>query len=875
MEKEHITIPDSKLQQLLEVVWTKEEKPILATNIEFRFDAIPFQSGIILATYGAIYIFKAKYFGQPEYFRKYHLLRCLEFNVTENSTIEMLFPNYFLSIQANDYIEIADVLLSIFSECTYKLKNIKLMAVTSAVPLPKYEVTERLPNALKHRALFLAHYYNIKGEQLHSIDYFQKYDNKPANMIVLGPHFHPGNFAPAFGHAIAWEPDLVTVTFQRFAPSKFNKFLDALMQNAQNINRIAFTDYKESRIPNFELTPCTSTSVRRYWFIRSCSKLLYEFMLHAYNLPANLEDLVIASCTMRPQEFGDIVTAISESLSTRRMKNICFIRVTMKPFPYDDFTRLLTITHRLESLTVRSLDIDASHLLRAVCLSKTRLRALGLTRVQFRTDVPQDLVLPSSLRMLNISFSAFSSSSFKSLIELLTYKPVNTPFIFQAQALMLKTSAYQALSELDYSRIQPNFGEIDWSGNHIPKDPMRFFFAFLFTQTRSHLLMLNEVTSGDSTLFLSYLAQLARIVPLTGLDISGKFPSSVFTQFITSLSTVPELRRLKLSCKNAGDSGLEALNQLLPQLPNLTEVLADGFKPRTPKPFFALWKTISQLPSLVSCDFPVEDMYVLGLSMQRLGPEPAKIFSAIMKKKKPTTVEDRLKYLIQKAAEEEEEEEYEYYEEEEEEEEEKYDPNINTQQNDQQSQQQTQQYSNTNQDSIRDNLLSKITPPSFVEIEVDDDFSSSSSENEEDQLIKNQNETPKDDTQTNEGKFKNSDENENLLNKAQTQSSIPQQTEKETNKSKLRSAASMRITTKRLRSQNFSLQDITPEQARLAADKGKLETLPVHKDSKKSFHIGPDVGIFTSTASVKWEESFDLMNKKLPRNSDIIDDENE
>jgi len=646
MEKEKINVSDSKLQSMLSSVWTTAESPLYATSIEFKYTSKnSYSSGFLLVTYGAVYFYKAKVFGSPEFFRKIHLLDCREFKVSSDSIV-MVFDEYEMNIKSKETKIIAQSILEMFYECTYGVKDVLFMQIQSSIDLNIPTLTERPKDLLKHRSLFLAHFYGLQGDQLHTIDYFDRFEEKQSKTLVLGPHFHPGNFAAAFGHAIGWETSLDTVVFQSFAATKFPKLLDTLLQNTQTINRVAFTDYKESRLPQFEIKHVDQTNVTRYWFMRTCGRIIIDFLENASGIPEPMQEFVVASCTLRPQEFGEIVTGISLAEPATDLRNMYLVRLNVKPFPFDDITRLISFTHKLETITVRGLDTDATHLLRAICATESRIRSISLTHMQFRSDISRSIRLPTTLLMINVSFCAFSSTSFKTLIELLTMRRAQTPYIFQAQALVMKPIAYNALAELDFDNCAPNLCEVDWSANHVPKEPMRYFFAFLFTQKRMHLLIMNEVSSGDSTQFLSYLAQLVTTLPLFGIDLSGKFPNSVFTQFIASLAAAPFLRRLKLRCKNAGDNGLNALATLLPQLQNLTEVVADGFKPRTPQPFFDLWKTIAIHPAIHTCDIPNEDLSVLGLSTARMSEDMQRVFNVLEKKPRPSSIKQRLEYMI-------------------------------------------------------------------------------------------------------------------------------------------------------------------------------------------------------------------------------------
>ena len=149
---------------------------------------------------------------------------------------------------------------------------------------------------------------------------------------------------------------------------------------------------------------------------------------------------------------------------------------------------------------------------------------------------------------------------------------------------------------------------------------MRFFFAFLFTQKRSHVLIMNDVTTGDMVQLLSFMAQLIRCVPLPGFDLCGRFPGSLFTQFILSLEGNVGQRRIKLRCKNGSNQAYNSLASLLPKLPNLTEIKVDRH------PFFNFWKAVSEHPCIQTCNVPEDDLTTLGFTMQRLNPDMQEVF---------------------------------------------------------------------------------------------------------------------------------------------------------------------------------------------------------------------------------------------------------
>lgn len=641
-----LPVNGQKLQPFLGVLRTDVEQPVLAVAVDYtHLNTKTSSPGMLLASYGSIYLFKTRLIGAPEHEKTLHLLNLESMYLASNS-LKLDFDDVSYEIKSRDAINIANALLTVFQECTFKVKERKHFLFSTA-PDVRYDVPNiqgRPTDALKKRSLFFSFYYPLVGDQLQAISYFDRFEKDPGTLLVIGPHFHPGNYATAFGHAIAWETSAKTVVFQNFRATKFKDLFDMVLNHSQTIEKVALTDYRESRTPCFGLEPVPTTIVSKYWFMRDCGKVISEFMQRAEMIDSPMTELVLASCYMLPQEFGDAVTSLSRSRCAVGLQTIHLVRCVMKPFPFDDITRLVKIPHNLKSLTIRGIEVDATHILRAICKAGSSIRSVSLTHMQFRTDIT-DLQVPSELAHLNVSSSAFTETSLKSLLLFLTSSPSN-PIIFVAQSLVIRSASYLCMKYLPFDDLQPNLFEVDWSFNHIPKDSMKYFFAFLYTQKHLNLLSINEVSTGDSTQFLSCLVQLTALLPLPGLDLSGKFPSAVYTQFISGLSSARSLRRLKLKSKLASDAGFQALSALLGQLDELDEVVVDAFRPRTPQPFIELWKIIKNHPSIQACEIPFEDLKSLGLAINRLSGKFAEIFSVISQKQKPSTFWQRLEYLM-------------------------------------------------------------------------------------------------------------------------------------------------------------------------------------------------------------------------------------
>lgn len=642
-----IKVDDSKLEALQSKCWCDLELPIVAIPMEYKLKfKDSFTNGFLMVTRGALYVFKSKVFGAPDFVIKYHLLDVRKMRLKTSSVI-MEYDDFETEFKSHDIIQAVTAMLTILYEATFGLKSIIILSFSSEIPYTVPIIQQRPKYALKWRALFLAHFYDIKGDQLYTLDYFDKWEDKLTNMIVLGPSFHPGNFAAAYGHALAWESMLDTIVLQGFAPSKFPRMLDALCENASKINRIAFTDYKPKRLPIFNLRNIARTSITKWWFMRSCGKVITDFTEHAVGLPPTMTDFLISSAQLQPDQFTTMVDNFTKSEALKGITHFEFSRTQIKPFPFKDLTRLLKTCNRLETITMRGLEVDATHITKAICQAQSSLKIIHITHMQFRTPLePAKYTLPSQLVHFDVSSCAFTPASFKSLFQFLTCQPVQIPFILQCQNLVVKPAVYRALSEMDFEACHPTLCEFDFSGNQIPNEPSNYFFAFLFTQKRLRLLTINDIVPEDPTQFMKYVMQLLASLPLSGLDFSGKLPPILVTQFIQALATAPHLRRLGVRNSKSGDQGIAALDGLIRQLPQLNELVADGFGPQTPSALAALWKTVSLHPAIQACDLPTEDLRSLGLTIKKLDQGTQEAFTILHAKARASTTSQRVEFTI-------------------------------------------------------------------------------------------------------------------------------------------------------------------------------------------------------------------------------------
>jgi hypothetical protein len=548
-------------------------------------------------------------------------------------------------IKTSEGAALTAAIQTILSELLFGVKDAKTLIVRSELVIPDIAVRQRGQGALRWRAVLLSDLQNLKGQQLRELDYFNRWEKAQRSLLVIGPSFHPGNFAPAVGQAIGWESLLDSVCFQCFAPTKFPALIESLISHSSRIVRIVFSDYIAKRVPAWPQTPCQASSITTWWFIQCCPEMLVSWLDFARTLPlAGCDQLVVIGGNFEPDQFKAIVDRVKSAPATANLRRFELSRVRISPFPFLHMVRLLSICQQLESVVIRGIECDASFLLSSLCRAGLHLRSITFSQMHFRSRV-EDVELPQGLLHLCLSYNVFASSAMITLLQFVTNKPITIPIVLEAAEIAIKATFFTALSDISCDKCYANISELNWSSNQFPAN-CRLFFAFLFTQKRMRLLRLLNITADAPIEFMQLLMKFGVHLPLYGLDFSGKFESLLFAQFIQALSTWQSLRRLNVSGSGAGETGLGALNELIPELPALNELGADGFRPALPAALEPLWTTASTLPNLVACDLPLADLEALNMPPSHIGGIFPDAFENLQARARLSTAEQRVQITL-------------------------------------------------------------------------------------------------------------------------------------------------------------------------------------------------------------------------------------
>ena len=659
-----ISVENKQLKEMVKSRWTDLETPIIAVPIDYKFQAKEsFNSGFFMFTKGALYLFNKKMFSVPVFYDEFHLLNCQRINFIQKSLF-FIFGEQELELKFSDQnqsVSVGKLIIKTFRELTYGLDQNNFFQISTDVQIEDIVIQSRPEYSLKWRTLFMAHYYGTKGDYLHLVNYFDVFEQSDTNFLVLNSDLNPGNCAQAYGHAIAWDPKVKFLVLKEFMPNKLQEFLDSLFVNCQFITKLAFFQYHEDYNITFDFNHTFNgfnkdLLIKELSFIQNSTNFMLSFAEQIKYLPFAIETISLQKLKISYEDFIQFICSLSSGKFIKSsLRHIMVDGILTKPFPIDQYMKFLNKANLLSTISFARMDIDATLLFQKICeMSPLSLKNLFFEEMQFQSQEcnKKFVDLPPKLIYLSFRKCYFSGRSLRYILNTLTYKPLEIPIFLNLSNINLKRSFYASLSKINFDSIQPNICELIYNNNDLSSESIRYLFAFLFTQKRLRMLSFQNSTVKNTSQFLNYFKHLISSLELPGIDISGNFEKEIFLQFINDLSQFPFLRRVGIRNSHLGDQGLTMFKDVIKSLPQLNELIADGFNPTDANTFCSFWESILNHKSIENCGFPFKDFRLLGQNPQSNSILSSKsdLFEKIQKYPYPTTLYSRIQFMNELAA---------------------------------------------------------------------------------------------------------------------------------------------------------------------------------------------------------------------------------
>ena len=687
---------DKDQSALLSRVWGRCEKARWISRCHYRCSLHRSEKrGVIMVTRGAVYIYRRKLLKGFRLRYCFSPLKCFAIEQSQNVVIFTLPPpgvkqgsaeevraqNNLLDDMMDDndnqelleHVEEAeDVKIRVETTHADKLVLLLVRLIQNAVfgvkdaPVPEMKLDvepvppqERPKQCLKRRAMMLGHLFVDMGIGLDVCNYFQaKWDGGP--ILTLGHTFHPSIFGPAFGRAVGWETLLNTVVFRTVKFSHFPEMCDEMLRSAQTIERVVFLDYKRSMSLSFNFSRILGTSVKRWWFLNTCARVVSPFLGAANRLPSPIEEFVLAKYSYNRDDASDIFHMMKRSPNITGTRNVKLVNLNFSSFPMDDFSRLVNKFHCLQMLYMKNINVDGNQLLVSICRGRGYLRQVSLLKMNFAEPIPMDLEMPDGLVVLDVSKSKFIGVGMAALLSGITSTMAKNPFVFIARKIQVTESEYVELGRMDVSKCQPNLLELNYSNNNIVTVGFDQFFEWIRTQTRMRELIFDDIVTDESPRLVAKLVWSIRSIELHGLELGVRFDPLVMNILLSTLATVPSLTRFCMKNCGLGIEGLKVMTSLLKVLPSLTELSCDGFRPAPMTeeelhaqglklhPLLTLWRTVYENQHITRTDFPHHDLATAQIDISKLRMREKSWLTELQQRQPTTTQQERVAYLLNK-----------------------------------------------------------------------------------------------------------------------------------------------------------------------------------------------------------------------------------
>lgn len=629
-------------------LWSVYEEPVLEVPIKFTF-GVDKETGYLMTTNGAVYFFKETLLKRVQLYEKIHVLDMRRIIIDEKS-LNIKTNSYDITVKSEKYVlHIFYSFYLTFLRATYGSVDLPFCEYKgNGIEIIPIELSERPKHTFMCRSIFLGHFYGKASRRLDHVKYFNKWERKMSKLLMLDSSFHPGNFAAAFGHAIAWEKYVNTVCFVNFSPGSFLQLLATLIEHSQGVRRLIFASYADvSRIPQFPNFKIDATTIRKWWFARCVPQLIISFLKFTKLLSNSVREFQLFECSLSDEDMVEISEIIRTNDNLRRVKKFGMTRTFHYSFPFEPFIGIIKMLYKLEEVVVRDIYAEGMDFLSIFCFSDIPLISVNLSMMEYFGSLDEGACFSQSIVYLNLGDSVFSGSLFAKILLSLTKQPRRTPLILNLSGAKLTCSNFEKMYRINTDLIFPVISELNLSDIEFPDLAITPLFRFLVSQNEMKYLHLNNVRIEDEETqirFLHNIYKLSKRVFIQALGISGNFSPWLFSSFIDSLPRkIPNLKRLSIEDNSLTDGFIEPVVDSIACLSSLEEVLLDGSECEELDSVFYAYSILSM--NTQSIDLPLRDLRRLGYDSDSIPDQYVKTYEEIMSMRRPTDVKQRITYL--------------------------------------------------------------------------------------------------------------------------------------------------------------------------------------------------------------------------------------
>lgn len=625
-----------------EYIWGPQENISFVSEVkELQKNGIP-ESRILLITYGAIYIFKARSPNDYILDIKYNLVNVERISYIQPNIVTFLIKDNKgnglpCTLQSENALDIAKLILYLNKICKYNINDTEKIGqplIESSPPnvLVSPTILTRPKNALQIRILQFAHM-NDQKFPIDQLKLVSEWDKNTQSVLKLTNAFNCGQAANSVATALVWDSDIRCLILDNFVPSQLSNVLKTITSESKTLIRLSVENYNDPTNEKFELPAPITSKIIELSFKNCHSSVLFSLLNGMSNFMSRLKIFTISKTRLlcdEIQRFFEIFNQLSCfcSLTTLKIEDGTADNLMM-----DDLANFLPQV-KIRSLHISRTNKDIADLAKCIFDNTTTIHMLYLSGCKLFKRVTVDQInLPICLSYLDLSRSNMSPAALQAFLMALFSQSRDTLLTLNLSDLTSNISTESLVRCFNIPSPQPILSELIFGGNVLNPEDVSDLFDFLRTQTRLCYLNLARCFIDKVDESLKIVSEYIIETKLKGIDLSSP-PNAPYkqhmTNFIKSLSnanaTATAMAAAKITTTNQndsyqssstasndksttestvdhtpagatclntliieksamGDDGLNALKQFVENDKNLQELNCDGSRPQTSESF--------------------------------------------------------------------------------------------------------------------------------------------------------------------------------------------------------------------------------------------------------------------------------------------------
>jgi len=640
----HVSL-SPKIMDKIKPLLSEVETIIIANEITKMHNHGGSDSRIFVMTNGALFLFRQKTFGGIEISHEFTIIDIRKIYYIEPQSLTFSFSDKSLEIKTDKAFIIAKNILHLASLIYYGRECPIDFDSTPSSMLNQIKYTQRPINSLITRLFTYSHVFKSKVLPF-AIQYLSDIDSHPPTTHKLILALSQGDPSPTFAYALGFDFDVKALLLDNFNPKYLDVFLPQFIGISMTVTKIAFENYREVPANPFVVPSADASKLSELSFRNCCFSLINSVMDSLQSFNGRILTLAFEKCKLAAQDIRSIFAIIRKYPAFMKLKILRFDDGAASQMDLEDFSLLLPKTRWLKMLSISSVSIDASVILKCVFKYSITLKSIAVTNCRFLEPIEEGITIPQCITLIDISQCEVTPTSIASLSKILFIMPRNSAMTLYSSELASSFPSSDVLRAFLVPEPRPVLTELRWNRNELSPEDSSLFFKFLRTQTTLKHLTLSGCFNERISESLPHFAKFIQDGYLQGFDLTGSFRpggKEELIKMLRSIIGIPTLQVINVDKTEIGDEGLSVILKIINANRHMISISCDGAKPSSEDSLLSFYNTVYASKNITCVGVPKLDLASFGLT-----PSAIKLLKS---KKPPINASARLVFYDRIASE--------------------------------------------------------------------------------------------------------------------------------------------------------------------------------------------------------------------------------